>query len=175
MAVEQINQEVEEQIEAVTTEQVVEQDNVVEMKPVHEFEKNVTIFGTVERYSWEEDSVKEMAVSFCTFNTQIDDQVYATNVGIGVDNEPMVTIKYNGEITVAVINFIVNHIMQATIEQTTSNDSIFYSREEAEPVSVDNYTVITPVLQVVGVLHSWANLACFTANEEQAAEKEIQE
>lgn len=137
----------------------------------------ITIYGNPDSYNWVGGDNGELHVSFCTFNTKIGETTYKTNVGIKEDGTPIAVISYNEEITVDVVNFIVNHIMLIACQCATTNDQLFYTRTEEGTMDANQYNPLSPVLQMVTVLHSWANIARFqTVNDGQVQQAvEVQE
>ena len=137
-----------------------------------EFTNHLTIFGDVTSYSWTHEETNDIFVKFCTFNTNIGESTYSTTVGVKEDGTPIAVISYNKDINTDIINFIVNHIIMVTCQQSNNNDELFYNKSEQNTMDTTTYNPITPVIQIVGVLHAWANLSRFEPSEEnQAAEQ----
>ena len=169
------NQEVvvEEVQGEVLDERILEPVEVQEVPEEVHYDKHVTIKGTVNGYGWDQGA-EELFVTFCKFNTTIGEETYSTTIGITDNHNPIAVISYNAEINEEVINFIVNHIMMVTCEQTHQNDSLFYNQEDGM-MNAGQYNPTAPVLEMIGVLHSWANIAHFesTKQEEPITETEV--
>lgn len=160
---------VEEKQVEVQQEEVV-QEEVTQAKQI-EFANHLTIFGDVNTYSWTHENTNEIFVKFCTFETNIGQSTYSTTVGVKEDGTPIAIVSYNDDINTDVINFIVNHIMMVTCQQSGSNDELFYNKSEGNTMDATTYSPVTPVIQIVAVLHAWANLSRFQPSEnEEAAE-----
>lgn len=150
--------------ENINEQAVVENVAAVESMEEHQETKareQVTIMGDVNSYNWVGGNTGEMHVEFCTFNTKIGEETYTTTVGIKEDQTPIAVISFGAEITVDVVNYIVNHMMIITCEHSKENDALFYNKTEENTMSTERYVPIDPVLQIIGVLHSWANIARF--------------
>ena len=163
MTAENINEQVvTDVVENVEVTTPVEEQQEVQAK------QQITIVGDVNSYNWAGGNTGEMHVEFCTFNTKIGEETYTTTVGIKEDQTPIAVITFDTEITVDVVNYIVNHMMIIACEHSKANDVLFYNKTEENTMAAEKYVPIDPVLQIIGVLHSWANIARFeTSVQEQ--------
>lgn len=156
--------------EQVNTEEVVDVVEVAEQQEEQQYSSQITIFGNTDAYSWVGGDNGELAVEFCTFNTKIGEATYRTTIGIKEDGTPIAVISYNEDITTDVVNFIVNHVMLITCQCSTKNDELFYNRTEEGAMNSEGFNPLTPVLEMITVLHSWANISRFqSGNENQEA------
>lgn len=165
----------QDQTMAVTQTQEVLQE-AVEVEDL-KFEKFVKVAGNAEQYTWDQVGADyEVKIKFCTFNTRVGEEVFSTTVGIDENNIPVAAIAYNTDITIEIVNYIVNHVMMVTCQQAISNDTLLYTIQSKEgEADIETYCPLGPVLQAIGALHSWANIAQFQTQTEEETQAEVAE
>lgn len=138
-------------------------ENQSSLKEEKVYAHHVTIFGKPERYSWETGASRQITHPFSGFRTMVGEEQIDTQVGLDAENNPIAIIGYDTGLSTLHVNCIINHILTTIIQGCQGNDKLYHQQEA---MTEDNYVVLAPVMEMVSILHSWANIAFFQPVEQ---------
>lgn len=177
MAVETINQNqevLEQEVVEVVEQEVVTQEEVEAVEQeTPTFEKRVTLSGKILSFSWDEEDDKQIARMFGGFNTTINDVLYRTEIGIDEEGITTIVISFNGELTSEIMNYIISHIIGVSVDTCEANDQVFFNQTVEGTMNAADYVMTKPVIEAVGILHTWVNISHFQSDNEESGEVNV--